>query len=457
MRTRDRAARTARDARRTRPRTGPNARRTRAAAGVAAACGIALAACSPSGPSATSSPATAVESGTGSSAGPASPGGVDPAATSPAAPTTFPAAVAEQLDAAIAQAMAAANVPGALVGIWSPEGTYVKAFGVADKATGAPMDTGLFLRIGSETKTFTVTALLQLVDQGKVGLDDPIGTYIPGVPNGDVVTIRQLAEMRSGLPSYSASEQFGIAYLGNTQRHFEPEELLAFAFEMPVLGPPGTAFNYSNTNTVLLGVLVEKVSGQPFGEYLQEHIFDPVGLTSTSYPTDAALPSPHAQGYTEQTADGQEAVATDWNPSWAGPAGAMISTLADLGVWAEVLATGSLLTPETQAQRLQAMPIAPDLPDVRYGLGLFDDRGWLGHNGSLPGYQSLTMHLPEADTSFVVMLNTDIGAPVEGGTAIADPSTVMGAAITSIISPDHVFTLPSRPAPPAGEIDDGEN
>jgi D-alanyl-D-alanine carboxypeptidase len=320
------------------------------------------------------------------------------------------------------------------------------------------MDPGLYMRIGSETKTFTVTAVLQLVDQGKVALDDPIGKFVTGVPNGDAITIRQLAGMRSGLPSYSASPEFAKVYVGDPQTQFTSEQLLAYAYQMPILFAPGTEFDYSNTNTVLLGTLVEKLSGQNFPDYLEQNIFDPVGLTSTSYPTDAAYPSPHAQGYTVQTADGQEAVSTDWNPSWGGPAGAMISTLDDLAIWAPVLADGTLLEPATQEQRLQVSPLSAETPDVGYGLGLFTVHGWIGHNGSLPGYQSLTIHRPDSDTSVVVLLNTDIAVPVEDGTAIAQPSTLMGDAITSILTPDSVFTLPNTPVPSApGEIDDGEN
>jgi len=372
--------------------------------------------------------------------------------------SALPSSVADQLDVAINQTMSTANIPGALVGVWTPQGNYIRAFGVSDKATGEPMDPDLYMRIGSVTKTFTVTAVLQLVDQGKVALDDPIGTYIPNVPNGESITIRQLAGMRSGLPSYSANEQFATTFMSDTQLQFQPEQLLSYAFQLPVLFPPGTSFDYSNTNTVLLATLVEKLTGQPFPDYLKQHIFQPVGLASTSYPTDAAIPSPHAQGYTTQTLDGREAVATTWNPSWAGPAGAMISTLDDLGVWSKVLAEGTLLSPPAQEQRLQVQPLSADLPDIGYGLGLFNDHGWIGHNGSLPGYQSLTIHLPEADTSVVVLLNADVALLVDQGTALAEPSTLMGTAITTVLTPDHVYTLPSTPVPPAaGAIDDSEN
>ncbi|MEU6311077.1 serine hydrolase domain-containing protein, partial [Streptomyces sp. NPDC047014] len=131
-----------------------------------------------------------------------------PTGSAAAFPELTPA-VAARLDAAIQQVMRETGVPGATVGLWTPgKGSYLKSFGVADKTTRAPMDPGLGMRIGSETKTFTVTALLRLVDQKKLGLDDPIGRYVSGVPDGDRITLRQLAGMRSGLYNYSEDPDF---------------------------------------------------------------------------------------------------------------------------------------------------------------------------------------------------------------------------------------------------------
>ncbi|MDT5263731.1 MAG: D-alanyl-D-alanine carboxypeptidase, partial [Mycobacterium sp.] len=127
--------------------------------------------------------------------------------TSAAAEKDIDPAVAGRLDTAINDAMKAVNVPGAIVGLWGPDGRYVRAFGVADKATGAPMKPDFYHRIGSVTKTFTITGVLQLVDAGKVKLDDPIAKYVDGVPKGDQITLRQLARMQSGLHNYSAIER----------------------------------------------------------------------------------------------------------------------------------------------------------------------------------------------------------------------------------------------------------
>ncbi|WP_330300995.1 serine hydrolase domain-containing protein [Streptomyces sp. NBC_00503] len=345
--------------------------------------------------------------------------------------------VARKLDAVVRKVLAETKVPGVQVSLSAPgKGEYVRAFGVADKATGQPMTDSMLMRIGSETKTFTVTALLKLVDEGKIGLDDPIGKYIDGVPNGDRITLRQLAEMRSGLFNYSADDGFYKALTSDPRRPFTPQELLAYSFKHPVLFEPGAKFYYCNTNLILLGLVVEKISGQSLADNITKEVIEPAGLKHTLFPTGAEFPSPHAQGYTDQTATGKVEDSADWDPSWGWAAGAMISDLADLRTWARVLATGELLTPATQAQRLKVIQA---LPDAGYGLGIFKIAGWVGHNGSLPGYGSLTVYLPESKATMVVLLNTDIS--YEG----SEPSTVFGEAITRAITPHHVFTLPAQP------------
>jgi D-alanyl-D-alanine carboxypeptidase len=343
------------------------------------------------------------------------------------------AATAQRLDAAIDQAMTGASVPGAIVGIWGPQGSYVRAFGVADKATGAPMRPDFYSRIGSVTKTFTVTGVLQLADQGKVGLDDPIARYVDGVPQGDSITLRELARMQSGLYNYSASDEFQHALAADPRRHFSPQELLGWAFAEPAVFPPGQGFQYSNTNTVLLGLVVEKVSGQPLPDYVRDHILVPLGMSHTSFPTTSAFPEPHAQGYTDTL--GEPAIATDWDPSWGWAAGAMISTLDDLHIWAPALATGKLLSPEMQAQRLQTVTREGLPARDGYGLGIFNLAGWIGHNGSLPGYQTVAVYLPEQQTTLAIFANTD--TENQG----SEPGTILATAITEIISPNHVYTI----------------
>jgi D-alanyl-D-alanine carboxypeptidase len=341
---------------------------------------------------------------------------------------------ASRLDAAIRTVMKQARIPGSIVGLWMPGGSYVRTFGVADKVTGAPMQTDFYMRIGSETKTFTVSALLQLVDQGLIGLDDPIAKYIPDVPDGQQITIRELARMQSGLYNYSASPQFTEALYEDPYRAWTPQQLLAYSFSRPLNFPPGTGWEYSNTNTVLLGLVVELVSGQPLRDYLRHHIFRPFGLRHTIFPVGSEFPFPHAHGYSTNELTGEPVDATDWNPSWGWAAGAMISTLSDLRRWAPILAAGhGLVTPQTQAERLQTVHIPGAPPDVLYGLGLFVIAGWIGHNGSLPGYQSLTIYLPGEHATLVILINTDNSYQNQ------EPSTLLGEAITEIVTPDHVY------------------
>ncbi len=369
--------------------------------------------------------------------------GVSPAWAHPSSPSGGAGAwcrdseTTAQLDSAVSTALRETAAPGAIVGVWGPHCRYEKAVGVADKATGAPMRTDFYSRIGSETKTFTITGVLQLVDDGAVGLDDPIADYVAGVPEGDRITLRELARMQSGLFNYSEDEAFGRALVTDPYRPFTPQELLGYAFAHPLDFPPGEGFHYSNTNTVLLGLVIEEVSGLPLHEFLERNVLEPLELEHTSFPTDNSFPEPHAQGYTTATLDGSETVATDWNPSWGWAAGAMISTLDDLRTWARAVATGTLLEPETQAQRLETVTPPGFNPQAGYGLGIFDVAGWIGHNGSLPGYESLTVYLPQQDLTLVVLLNTDEPVPGSGG----EPSSVFGTAITQVVSPDHVFDL----------------
>ncbi|UEL35453.1 beta-lactamase family protein [Rhodococcus sp. C1] len=341
-------------------------------------------------------------------------------------------AITDQLDSIVDAAVNSTGIPGAMVGIWGPDGNYVKVAGVSDTATKAPMETDFYHRIGSVTKTFTVTALLQLVDEGKIGLDDPISKYVDGVMEGDAISLRHLAGMRSGLVDYTTSEQFVMEYLSDPRRTFTPEELVGYVKDLPLQLRPGTTVDYSNTNTVLLGMVIEKVSGSKLSEVIDTKITTPLGMEHTSFPTTSAFPTPHAQGYTNQTLDESVTAATDWNPSWGGAAGAMISSLDDMRIWVPALAKGDLLTDATQKQRLQTVSLSEGDDSSGYGLGLFNSGGWIGHNGSLPGYKTVSVYLPEKDTTLVVFINTDIDGETDLTSALMVP-------ITKLISPGNVY------------------
>ena len=332
------------------------------------------------------------------------------------------------LDAAIPAAMQKASVPGALVGIWQDgRAPYVRTFGVRNVATRQPMARDLYMRIGSTSKTFTVTAILLLADQGKLGLDDPIDRYVTGVPSGNQITLRQLAAMRSGLYNYTDDTNQDLSQ--QPFRQWAPRELLEIAGRHPLLFPPGSAFDYSNTNTVLLGMVVEKVSGQSLASFIEQNILQPVGMTRTVFPAGAEMPSPHARGYFKMP-DGKVVDATDWNPSWGWASGNMISTLDDMRVWTRDFAMGKLLSPAMKRERDRFLPAPQEGDGALYGLAIENQNGWAGHNGNIMSYMAYPYYLPSERITMVVLLNSGVDVP---------GSWAMMQDITRIITPGNLW------------------
>jgi D-alanyl-D-alanine carboxypeptidase len=354
-----------------------------------------------------------------------------------AAPTAreLTPAVRARLDRAISRELRQSKATGVMVGLWKPGRDYVRAFGTAGKGTRAPMSTGFNMRIGSVTKTFTVTALLKLADQKKVRLDDPIAKYVRGVPEGHRITLRHLAGMRSGLVNYMNDEDYVKTWAGDPDHHFTRDELLAYALRHPLQFTPGSKFDYSNTNTLLIGKVVEKVSGRSLESFVERHILRPAHLKRTLSPEATEFPAPHARGYTDQTLDGSIVDATDWNTSSEREAGDMISTMSDLHRWAPMVAKGDLLKPATQKERMRTVPVG--VPGLSYGLGVMDNHGWIGHNGGMPGYTTVMVHLPSARATLVVQANSDV--PTKGKAT----ATWVAKAITGIVTPHNVYDLPA--------------
>ncbi|MDR8408759.1 beta-lactamase family protein [Nonomuraea sp. 3-1Str] len=264
--------------------------------------------------------------------------------------------------------------------------TWSGAVGVRDiEREGRPSPNGYF-RIGSVTKTFVATVVLQLVDEGRIQLDDPVDRYLPGlVPGGAQITVRRLLNHTSHLydymsePGYSTNRWRGDARF----RSYQPRELLEVAFAKKL--PDDGKWHYSNTNYVVLGLLVEKLTGHPYGKEVTRRILRPLGLRHTVVPGDrAGLPAPHAKGY--EPLPGL-VDATRMNPSLDWAAGEMISTAADLERFMSALLDGKLISKTS----LQAMRTTVETgAGFGYGLGLQAYRlpcgtVW-GHSGELIGY-----------------------------------------------------------------------
>jgi D-alanyl-D-alanine carboxypeptidase len=327
----------------------------------------------------------------------------------------------DALNAALEQSFSESGAPGVVAAVQTPDYTWVRALGVADRTSEEPMTPDVYHRIGSVTKPFTISLLLQAVDEGLLSLDDTIDRYVEGVPNGDKITLRQMANMTSGLATYSDTKGFDGDPGADPYKVWEPEELAQIGIADSPAFDPGTEFQYSNTNTVLLGLVLEQVTGESIGELYRERIIEPLGLKDTSFPdtSDTSLPEPHAQGYTLQGQSDREPVnATDWNTSWTWTAGEMISTVGDLLAYGRALGTGKgLLSPAQQDERIDSL--VSDVPplnqppfkgDFGYGLGLTKEHEWIGHGGEMPGYNTSLFYHPELDAVMVVEVNSDISS-----------------------------------------------
>ncbi len=285
-----------------------------------------------------------------------------------------------------------------------------------------PVTEDLVWPLRSITKSFTVTLLLQLVDEGLVALDDTVEQYVPGLPNGDSITLEQLADMSSGLPEYT-NEAWVAAFSADPLRAFTAEELIGYAATEPSQFDPGAERVYTNTNTVVLGQVIEAVTGSTFDEQLRTRILEPLDLSMTVYPAGVDdWNGDHATGY---QMDGDVLSPQVVNFTVFDTAGAMISDVSDLAVWGEALATGSLISEASQKARTSAAEPLDEGPEYdRYGLGIGEIDGWWGHTGEGMGSEALVMHDVERDLTVVIYVNmsnlTDesTGEPVHAPTAL---------------------------------------
>jgi len=333
------------------------------------------------------------------------------------------------IDDAVERALEQTTTPGAVVLLRQGDTEHLAAYGTRQYGGGDAVTVDDHFRIGSNTKTMTGTVILQLVDEGELGLDDPVSNHVRGVPNGENTTITELLNMRSGLHNYSELVTFNRMLDDDPARVWQPEELVAMGLAEEPYFPPGDGYHYSNTNTVILGMILEEITGNPAADEFRTRIFEPLGLEETLLPAldDPSIPEPHPRGYlwgtNESTAvdpalpdDDQEAAlageteptdVTEHNPSWGWTAGAAISTAGDLATYVEALIGGGLLSTELQAVRLASLqPVDTDDPQsAQYGLALARLGPLLGHDGSLPGFQSVMGHDPETGLTMIVLTN----------------------------------------------------
>ncbi|MFB8242713.1 serine hydrolase domain-containing protein [Kitasatospora purpeofusca] len=377
------------------PGTRPRRRRLRVAVTVLVGAGL-LATAAPAATAATAVVAQGAPAG----------GGPSPTAGSSAGRVDR-----GSLDAAVAAMVKQGGASAALGAV--REGsrpTWRGAAGTSDVATGAPVDENGRFRIGSVTKTFVSTVVLQLVGEHRLGLDDPIERFLPGeVPNGAAITVRQLLNHTSGLPNHTSAPAFDFSKPDWAEsgrwKDYRAQELVDIANTFPPSSAPGAAWNYSNTNYVLAGMIIEKVTGHPWNEAVERRIIRPLGLTRTSMPVSSPfIPGPHAHGYL-QLPTGPVDV-TLQNPSWAGPAGSGISTTADLNRFIAALLGGKLLRPAELAEMQRTTGLG-DGKDYGLGLSRHDTSCGLywGLTGGIPGYSTGVFGAADGQRQFALSVN----------------------------------------------------
>lgn len=329
------------------------------------------------------------------------------------------------------------GVPGAVVLIRTPQGSYTAAVGTTEIGQQTPPDANTHFRIASNTKTMTAALIMLLAQDGKLDFTDPVSHYVPDVPNGSQITIADLLKMRSGLYNYTSAPELAAALDANPAKVWTPQEILAIASAHPPNDPPNTVYEYDNTNYALLGMIAEKAGGQPLGDQMRERLFTPLGLEQTSLPAvdDTAMPTRYSHGYmyggsayamvddpypADMKAAGKAGTLkpidyTNQNPSYAHAAGGAISTADNLETWIRALVSGKVFNADYHKQWLDSPQVEdPDNPDgQKYGYGISYQRfsptaAMYYHGGEMPGFNSFMGYDPDNDVSLVIWTNLTI-------------------------------------------------
>ncbi|MDP9791728.1 D-alanyl-D-alanine carboxypeptidase [Catenuloplanes nepalensis] len=315
-------------------------------------------------------------------------------------------------------AITATGVPGSYAQVRRDGKTFTGASGVAFVETGAPARADSRHRIGSVTKTFVSTTVLQLVGERRLSLDTSVDRLLPRFDLDPKITVRQLLNHTSGIGNYTAALDTYAELEEWRTRTFTPDELVRLGQSFPDTGAPGEVFSYSNTNYVLAGLIIEKVTGNDAEKEINRRIIRPLGLRDTYFPgRDPQIRGPHAGAYVawpdEQTGEITLRDFSVYNMTWAWTAGEMISTTADLNTFYRALITGKLLKPAQQKALMETVPWDPAQPDaLRYGLGIYALQlpcgTFWGHDGGVIGQVTQVLTSLDGRTQLAFGMNFGI-------------------------------------------------
>ncbi len=305
---------------------------------------------------------------------------------------------------------------GAIALIQTKAGVRVSTAGVADRATGQPVTDGDSMRLASVSKAYNGAVALSLVHQGKLALTDTIGQLLPGqFPAWDAITVAQLLHHTSGLPDYTKSPAFLTQVSADPTATITPQQIVGFVANQSPLFAPGSRYDYSDTDNIVVGLIVEAVTGQSYESELAAEVYTPLSLTDTSLPSTTAMGRPTLHGYALAHGQPPEDVTTALSPSGAWASGAMVSTPAELNTFMRAYVAGRLFGPTVQMDQRQfvAGSSGPPGPGTNAaGLAIYRYQTKcgtvFGHTGNFPGYTMFAAATSDGSRSVVVAVNTQL-------------------------------------------------
>lgn len=320
---------------------------------------------------------------------------------------------ASQIDALFSRRYEAGQPGGVVLVVREGKALFRKAYGLASVELGVPMQPDFLFRIGSITKQITAAGVLKLAEEGKVELRAPIGRYLEGLPKGwEGVTVEQLLNHTAGIPNHTET----ATYKDRMREDLTPAGLLdAFVAGLPLEFEPGTKFKYTNTGYILLGMLLEKESGQTYADFLRTRFFEPLGLKHLRYGSESELIPGLVQGYTSGPRPSPYR-----STSQTFASGGLLATADDVARWLQLLYEGKVLKPASLARMMASLRLK-DGKEVGYGFGIgFRPLGGTrlaGHAGGVPGFKSWAEADPATRTVVVILNNTDVPRGDDAGYA----------------------------------------
>ncbi|MFC9294084.1 serine hydrolase domain-containing protein [Streptomyces sp. NPDC057011] len=320
---------------------------------------------------------------------------------------------------------------------------------LGESMTGVPAEPSMHFRTGSVGIVYMGTVLLQLVEQGKASLDDPVSRWLPDVPRGSEITLRMLGDSTSGLHDYVTDPAFLAELKAAPFRQWTPDEVTEFATKQPLLYEPGTNWSYSHANFQLLGAALEKISGLPLDRLLKERVMDPLGLSQTGNRFTPQIPEPVLHAFTSERGTYEES--TFWNPSWTTRPGAvLVQNICDLDRSARAIGTGELVSAKSFRTQLDPGTIGlghatstcpaavcqlTNTAAHHFGLGVIVVNGWILTNPSFSGYAAIAAYLPAQKLSVSVTVTKGPKSP-EGNSA-----QTIAERIAAVLAPEHPLKM----------------